>query len=97
MLISSRTYNTRSMRVKTWAVLQKWLSLMEMKSITGTKIPIKFICDKLCNKEVVCCALNACHTHPRTAQLLHPVSQQSISRYIKLHITFLFKNVTIIY
>ena len=58
---------------------------------------IKFTCDKLCNKEVVCCALNACHIHPRTAQLLHPVSQQSMSRCLKLHITFFFKNVTILY
>ena len=37
MLISLKTYNTRSMSVKTWAVLQRWLLLMEMKSITGTK------------------------------------------------------------
>ena len=37
MLISLKTYNNRSMSVQTWAVLKRWLLLMEMKSITGTK------------------------------------------------------------
>ena len=53
MLISLKTYNTRSMSVQTWAVLQRWLLLMEMKSITGTKnqlssYVINFLTRKLC-------------------------------------------------